>query len=76
LQQTVLGRAYRQDENELHVTTISLWLMGGDLMWIVATNSGKPGAVTNYFPGPLGLNGRFRLAARTSAASLLPAGAG
>jgi hypothetical protein len=32
-------------------------------MWVLATNSGKPGAVTRYFPGPLGLDGRFRLAA-------------
>ena len=62
LQQTLSGRTYRLDKNELHVTTISLRLTGQDPMWILET-SGKPGAVTNYFPGPLGLDGRFRLAA-------------
>jgi hypothetical protein len=63
LQQTVSGRTYRLDENEFHVTTISLRLTGGNPMWILTTNSGKPGGVTDYFPGPLGLDGRFRLAA-------------
>lgn len=63
LQQTASGRAYRLDENEFHLTTISLRLTGEDPMWILATNSGKPGAVPNYFPGPLGLDGRFRVAA-------------
>ena len=63
LQQTVSGRTYHLDENEFHVTTISLQLMGENPMWTLATNSGKPGAVPNYFPGPLGLDGRFRLAA-------------
>jgi hypothetical protein len=63
LQQTVSGRTYRLDENELHIATISLQLMGGDPMWILATNGGRPVAVTNYFHVPLGLDGRFRLAA-------------
>jgi hypothetical protein len=63
LQLTVSGRTYRLDENKFHMTTISLRLMGDDPMWTIATNNGKLGADTNYFPGPLGLDGRFRLAA-------------
>jgi CubicO group peptidase (beta-lactamase class C family) len=63
LQQTVSGRTYRLDENDFHLTTISLRLTGEDPMWILATNSGKPGAVTKDYPGPIGLDGRFRLAA-------------
>ena len=63
LQQTVSGRTYRLDENKFHITTIGLRLTSEDPMWVLATSSGKPGAVTNYFPGPLGLDGRFRLAA-------------
>lgn len=63
LQQTVSGRTYRLDENKLHITTIRLRLTDEDPMYVVATSSGKPGEVTNYFPGPLGLDGRFRLAA-------------
>lgn len=63
LQQTVSGRTYHMEDNDLHITTISLRLTGDDPMWVPATNSGKPGAVTRYYPGPLGLDGRFRLAA-------------
>jgi hypothetical protein len=63
LQQTLASRTYRMDGNDFHITTISLLLTGGDPMWVLATNSGKPGAVTNYFHEPLGLDGRFRLAA-------------
>ncbi len=63
LQLTMSDRTYRLDENGLHVQTIELRLTGEDPMWVLATNSGKPGAVTHYFPGPLGLDGRFRLAA-------------
>ncbi len=62
LQQTVSGRTYQLDKNEFHITTISLRLAGKDPTWVLATNSGKPGAITHYFPGPLGLDGRFRLA--------------
>jgi hypothetical protein len=62
LQQTVSGRTYRLDENKLHITTIRLRLTGEYPMYVVATSNGKPGAVTNYFPGPLGLDGRFRVA--------------
>jgi hypothetical protein len=62
-QETVSGRTYRLDENRFHVTAISLRLTGKDPMWVLATNNGKPGAITHYFPGPLGLDGRFRLAA-------------
>jgi CubicO group peptidase (beta-lactamase class C family) len=63
LQQTVSGRSYRLDENRFHITTITLRLTGEEPMWVLATNSGKPGAVANDFPGPLGLDGHFRLAA-------------
>ena len=63
LQQTVSGRTYRLEENKLHVATISLRLTGSDPMWTLAMNSGKPGAVIDSFPGPLGLDGRFRLSA-------------
>jgi CubicO group peptidase (beta-lactamase class C family) len=63
LQQSVSGRTYQLDENRLHITTISLRLMGQDPMWVLTTNNGKPDAITHYFPGPLGLDGRFRLAA-------------
>jgi hypothetical protein len=63
LQQTVSGRTYNLDQNEPHLTTIILRLTGENPAWTLATNTGKPGAVTNYFPGPLGLDGRFRLAA-------------
>jgi CubicO group peptidase (beta-lactamase class C family) len=63
LQQTVSGRTYRLDANKFDITAIRLRLTGEDSMWVLATNSGKPGAVTNYFPGPLGLDGHFRLAA-------------
>ena len=45
-------------------------------MWFLATNSGKLGAVTNYFLGPLDLDGRFRLAAPNRFGMLLPADAG
>lgn len=62
-QQAVSDRSYRLDENALHLTTIELRLTSEDPMWILTTSSGKPGAVTNYFPGPLGLDGRFRVAA-------------
>lgn len=63
LQQSTSGRTYHLDENEFHITAISLRLTGDDAMVIPATNSGKPGALTEYFPGPLGLDGRFRLTA-------------
>jgi CubicO group peptidase (beta-lactamase class C family) len=63
LQETVSGRTYKLDENTFHITTIKLRLTGKDPMWVLATNNGKPGAMTQYFPGPLGLDGRFRLAA-------------
>jgi CubicO group peptidase (beta-lactamase class C family) len=62
LQETVSGCTYQLDENRFHITTISVRLTGKDPMWVLATNSGKPDAVTDYFPGPLGLDGRFRLA--------------
>jgi CubicO group peptidase (beta-lactamase class C family) len=62
LQETV-SRSYRLDENALHIITIELRLTGEDPMWVFATSSGKTGAVTRYFPGPLGLDGRFRLSA-------------
>ena len=64
LQQTVSGRTYRLDENALHVVTIELRLTGDDPMWVLGTNSGKAGAVTNHYPESLGLDGRFRLADR------------
>jgi CubicO group peptidase (beta-lactamase class C family) len=63
LQETVSGRTYQLDENRFHITTISLRLTGKDPMWVLATNNGKPGAITHYFPEPLGLDGRFRVAA-------------
>ena len=63
LQDTVSGRTYQLDENRLHITTISLRLTGKDPTYVVATNNGKPGAITHYFAGPLGLDGRFRVAA-------------
>ena len=63
MQQTISGRTYRLDENKFRVTTIRLRLSGEDPMWVLTTNSGKPSAVTNYFPEPLGLDGHFRLAA-------------
>jgi CubicO group peptidase (beta-lactamase class C family) len=63
LQETVSGRTYQLDENRFHITTISLRLTGDDPTWTLATNDGKPGAVTHYYLGPLGLDGRFRLAA-------------
>jgi CubicO group peptidase (beta-lactamase class C family) len=63
LQNTVSGRTYRLDENKLHITTISLRLTGKDPMYVLTTNSGKPGAVTHRYLGPLGLDGRFRVAA-------------
>ena len=64
LQQSLSGRTYRLDENRLHITTITLRLTGEEPMWVLATSSGQPGAVTQSFPGPLGLDGRFRLAAQ------------
>jgi len=63
LQETVSGRTYQLDENRFHITTISLQLTGKDPVWVLATNNGKPDAITHYFPGPVGLDGRFRLAA-------------
>jgi len=63
LQQTVSGRTYQLAENRFHITTISLQLTGKDPMYVLATNNGKSGAATQYYAEPLGLNGRFRLAA-------------
>jgi hypothetical protein len=62
LQQTLSDRTYRLEANGLHMTTISLHLLGDSPMWTPATSSGKPGAATEYSPEPLGLDGRFRLA--------------
>jgi CubicO group peptidase (beta-lactamase class C family) len=63
LQEALSGRTYHLDENRFHITTISLRLSGKDPMWLLATNNGKPGTITRYIPGPLGLDGRFRLGA-------------
>lgn len=63
LQQSISGRSYRLEENRFHLTTISLRLTGDVPMWVLETNTGKPGAAIEFFPGPLGLDGRFRLAA-------------
>jgi CubicO group peptidase (beta-lactamase class C family) len=62
LQGIVSGRTYQLDENRFHVTTLSLRLTGKEPTYVLTTNTGKPGAITHYFPGVLGLDGRFRLA--------------
>jgi CubicO group peptidase (beta-lactamase class C family) len=62
LQATVSDRTYQLDENRFHIVTMSLELTGNAPTWILATNNGKPGATTHSIPGPLGLDGRFRLA--------------
>jgi len=63
LQQSISGRTYHLEENRFHLATISLRLAGDAPMWIPAVNTGKPGAASEFFPGPVGLDGRFRLAA-------------
>ncbi|HEY2529825.1 MAG TPA: serine hydrolase [Xanthobacteraceae bacterium] len=59
------GRTYRLDENRFHITTLTLRLTGEEPMWVLATSNDNPGDSTQYFPTPLGLDGRFRLAAQT-----------
>jgi hypothetical protein len=64
LQQSVSGRTYRMDENRFQITTITPQLTGEEPTWVLATSSGKQGDGTQYFPAPLGLDGRFHLAAQ------------
>lgn len=63
LQQAVSGRTYRLDDNKFHITTVRLLLAGKAPAVVLATNNGEPGAITHDYPAPLGLDGRYRLAA-------------
>ncbi|HXZ15335.1 MAG TPA: serine hydrolase [Roseiarcus sp.] len=60
LAKTISGKTYRLADNDLHVKTLSLSLVGPDPSWELTTSTMRLDRPTARYAGPIGLDGLFR----------------